>query len=200
MSLIILAVLCYLIGSIPFGLLLTKAAGLGDIRSIGSGNIGATNVLRTGKKKLAAFTLFLDMLKGLIAVYFGGWMVDGMEGLAALCVVLGHMYPVWLKFKGGKGVATAFGVLFALSFPLGLSVAANWLIIFYFSRISSFAGLSSFFMAPIYALFAKVPFLNTLFILPIVFLIFLRHRENIKRLLKGVEPKTTFKKQADQPQ
>lgn len=195
--LILLCLLTYLTGSIPTGLLLTKAAGLGDIRAIGSGNIGATNVLRTGNKKLAALTLLLDMVKGVAAVWIGTLIVPGTEIIAGTCAVLGHVFPVWLIFKGGKGVATAFGVLFAVKFLLGLAAAATWFAVFSFSRFSSFSALVTFLLVPIYALFLMTP-ADAVMILPIVIIVFFRHRENINRLLKGEEPKTTFKKQASE--
>src|SRR5580693_3909808 len=122
-------ILAYLIGSIPFGLLLTKLAGHGDIRRIGSGNIGATNVLRTGNKPLAALTLFLDGVKGSVAVLLAQAIAPELAPVAGLAALLGHLFPVWLKFKGGKGVATAIGVLLALGWPVGLMIIATWLLV-----------------------------------------------------------------------
>ena len=146
------ALLGYLLGTIPFGLLLTRAAGLGDIRTIGSGNIGATNVLRTGNKPLAAATLLLDGIKGATAVLLGLHLA-GADGAFAggLAAVLGHLFPVWLKFKGGKGVATGFGVLFAAAWPAGLAAGAVWLAVARLSRMSSAGALSAFAAAPLLA-------------------------------------------------
>ncbi len=183
------ALVGYLIGSIPFGLLLTKAAGMGDVRSIGSGNIGATNVLRTGNKGLAAATLLLDLGKGLAAVLIAGhiWGEKGMA-FAAGAVVLGHCYPMWLKFKGGKGVATHAGVAFGLGWPLGLVYAGIWLSTLAIFRISSLAG-----MAAVVAVAAAAPLLGYPQFFPVLgaiaALIVYLHRENIVRLAKGEEPK-----------
>jgi glycerol-3-phosphate acyltransferase PlsY len=179
----------YLLGSIPFGLLLTKAAGLGDIRGIGSGNIGATNVLRTGRKGLAAATLVLDGLKGgavvLIVRALAGEDIALYSGLAA---VLGHMFPVWLKFKGGKGVATGLGVLIAASWPAGIAACAVWLLVAGTARISSLAALAAFATAPLAALvienFGVVKLAFT-----IAVLVFVRHQANIRRLIAGTEPR-----------
>jgi glycerol-3-phosphate acyltransferase PlsY len=179
-------VLGYLPGSIPFGLLLTRAAGLGDIRKVGSGNIGATNVLRTGNRKLAAATLLLDGLKGAAGVWLGVWV--GAAALAGLAAVLGHLFPVWLGFRGGKGVATGFGVLFAIAWPVGLASGAVWLLVARLSRISSAGALAAFAAAPLLALVfadARVAALA----LAIAILVFLRHHENIRRLLAGTEPR-----------
>src|SRR5271154_7533397 len=137
LPIISVTLLAYLIGSIPFGLLLTRLAGLGDIRRIGSGNIGATNVLRTGRKGLAALTLLLDFGKGLAAVLVGAEFSPTLAIVAAVGVVLGHMFPVWLRFKGGKGVATAGGVLMALSWPVGVAAFATWLVVAALFRYSS---------------------------------------------------------------
>jgi glycerol-3-phosphate acyltransferase PlsY len=186
---IILCLLGYLLGSIPFGLLLTKAAGLGDIRGIGSGNIGATNVLRTGNKALAAVTLVLDALKGAAAVLLP-WMLDGRDVplLAGLASVVGHLFPVWLHFRGGKGVATGLGVLTAASWPVGLAACAAWLLIARLTRVSSLAALAAFVVAPCAALalhdFAVVKLAFT-----IAVLVFVRHRANIRRLIAGTEPR-----------
>ena len=179
----------YLLGSIPFGLLLTHAAGLGDVRKIGSGNIGATNVLRTGNKKLAAATLLLDGAKGAAAVLlarsFGGESAALLAGLAA---VLGHLFPVWLGFKGGKGVATGYGVLIAASWPAGLLAGAIWLVMAKLTKTSSTAALTSFAIAPILAYgIAGGPV--ALLALAVAALIFLRHHANISRLLAGTEPR-----------
>ena len=188
-NLIWAALLGYLIGSIPFGLLLTKAAGMGDVRQIGSGNIGATNVLRTGNKGLAAGTLVLDLLKGFAPVAIAGhlWGEVAMA-FAAGAAVLGHCFPVWLGFKGGKGVATNAGVAFGLAWPLGLAYAFVWLSILAIFRISSLAG-----MAAVVAAAAAAPLFGFPQFFPVLgaiaLLIIYLHRENIARLAKGEEPR-----------
>lgn len=179
----------YALGSIPFGLLLTAAAGLGDIRKVGSGNIGATNVLRTGRKGLAAATLVLDGLKGAVAVLVAGGMAGPEAGLlAGLGAVLGHLFPVWLKFKGGKGVATGYGVLIAAAWPVGLLSGAIWLAMAKLGRISSLAALTSFACAPVIAFFIADGGVVKL-ALTVAVLVFIRHHENIRRLLSGTEPR-----------
>lgn len=178
----------YLLGSIPFGLLLTRAAGLGDIRKVGSGNIGATNVLRTGRKGLAAATLLLDALKGVVAVLIA-MQVGQLAAIgAAAGAVLGHMFPVWLSFKGGKGMATALGVTWGLAWPVGAIACAAWLLFAALFRYSSLATLLSIMVAAIAAWFLSDPRVATLltFLMPLVWV---RHHENISRLLKGLEPK-----------
>jgi glycerol-3-phosphate acyltransferase PlsY len=179
----------YLFGSIPFGLLLTRLAGLGDIRSIGSGSIGATNVLRTGNKGLAAATLLLDAGKGAFAVglfrYLGPPDAAVWAGLGA---VIGHLFPVWLGFKGGKGVATAFGVLLVTAWPVAAAAGVAWLIVVGFGRISSLAALAACVVAPIAAVFLadrQIVWLT----LAIAMMIIARHHENIQRLLAGTEPR-----------
>jgi glycerol-3-phosphate acyltransferase PlsY len=179
----------YLLGSIPFGLLLTKVAGLGDIRGIGSGNIGATNVLRTGRRGLAAATLLLDGLKGAAAVLLGDLLVDpDIALLAGLAAVLGHLFPVWLNFKGGKGVATGLGVLIAAAWPVGVAACAVWLLVAAIARLSSLAALAAFASAPCVALvleeFGVVKLAFT-----IAVLVFVRHQANIRRLFAGTEPR-----------
>ena len=183
------ALLGYLIGSIPFGLLLTRAAGMGDVRKIGSGNIGATNVLRTGHKGLAAGTLLLDLLKGLapvlIAERLGG---EVAAAFAAGAAVLGHCFPVWLGFKGGKGVATNAGVAFGLAWPVGLAYAFVWLSVLAIFRISSLAGMAAVVAAAAAApLFGYPQFFPVL--AAIALLIIYLHRANIARLAKGEEPR-----------
>ena len=186
----------YLFGSIPFGLLLTKAAGLGDVRSIGSGNIGATNVLRTGNKKIAALTLLLDGLKGaapvLLLNYFWGPQAGMIAGLAAMA---GHIFPVWLGFKGGKGVATSLGVLFGLYWPVGLIFIGVWIVLAFTFRISSLAGLVTSALSPLWAyLFGRTELVLPIVLIAIV--IWVMHRANIARLLKGNEPKIDLGKRA----
>ncbi|KWV95246.1 glycerol-3-phosphate 1-O-acyltransferase PlsY [Erythrobacter sp. AP23] len=183
------ALLGYVIGSIPFGLLLTKAAGMGDVRQIGSGNIGATNVLRTGNKGLAAATLLLDLAKGLAPVVIAGqlWGEVG-QAFAAGAAVLGHCFPVWLGFKGGKGVATNAGVSFGLAWPLGLAYAFVWLSVLAIFRVSSLAGMAAVVAAAAAApLFGYPQFFPVL--AAIALLIIYLHRANIARLMKGEEPR-----------
>lgn len=182
----------YLAGSIPFGLLLTRAAGLGDVRQIGSGNIGATNVLRTGNKALAAATLLLDMLKGFVPVYLAWSLSPPAAGWCVLGVVLGHCFPVWLKFRGGKGVATAGGACLGLLLPVGLAYAASWLIVLAVTRISSLAGMTAPVVAAITA--AAIGWWRFGVIIGIVaLLIVYLHRANIRRLVRGEEPRVGSK-------
>lgn len=194
----------YLLGSIPFGLLLTRAAGLGDVRKIGSGNIGATNVLRTGNKKVAAATLLLDGLKGFLAValvrqFFPGndpvllFAEAGPVPAAALGAVLGHCFPVWLRFKGGKGVATNAGVSFGLGWPIGVAYALVWIGLLAVTRISSLAGMSAVVAAAIAAAaFGYPQFVPVL--IAIAAIILWLHRANIGRLMRGEEPRVGAKK------
>jgi glycerol-3-phosphate acyltransferase PlsY len=179
----------YLLGSIPFGVLLTRAAGLGDVRKIGSGNIGATNVLRTGNKKLAAATLILDGLKGTAAVLLAGAMY-GQAGalLAGLGAFLGHIFPVWLKFRGGKGVATYIGILLGLAWQGAAIFAAVWLLVAWVSRMSSLAGLSASIAAPLALWMIGYPEIAMLAAVMSVLMLW-THRSNIGRLLRGEEPK-----------
>jgi acyl phosphate:glycerol-3-phosphate acyltransferase len=183
------ALLGYLLGSIPFGLILTRATGLGDIRTVGSGNIGATNVLRTGSKGLAAATLLLDGLKGAVAILLAR-RLGGDEAMlwAGVGAVLGHAFPVWLSFKGGKAVATSYGVLIAASWPVGLCAGAVWLAMAAVTRTSSLAALVSFALAPVLAAVLADPTIVKL-ALSIGVLVFIRHHENIRRLLAGTEPR-----------
>ncbi|HEY4041336.1 MAG TPA: glycerol-3-phosphate 1-O-acyltransferase PlsY [Rhodopila sp.] len=180
----------YLLGSIPFGLLLTAIAGLGDIRGIGSGNIGATNVLRTGHRGLAAATLVLDGLKGAAAVLLARAVLYDQDTalLAGLAAVLGHLFPVWLRFKGGKGVATGLGVLIAAAWPVGGAACAVWLVVVALTRLSSVAALAAFASAPCVAL-AMEEFSVVKLAFTIAVLVFVRHQANIRRLLAGTEPR-----------
>jgi glycerol-3-phosphate acyltransferase PlsY len=178
----------YLLGSIPFGLIFAFASGAGDVRKIGSGNIGATNVLRTGKKWAAAATLLCDGLKGAAAVLIARAVLPaGCEIFAALAAVLGHIYPVWLSFKGGKGVATFIGVTTALYWPVGVLVAGTWLVAAFIWRISSLSALIAIALSPVYFFVlghhGYAPLATLLAVL-----IFYMHRENIRRLVKGEEP------------
>ncbi|HEV7880525.1 glycerol-3-phosphate 1-O-acyltransferase PlsY [Bradyrhizobium sp.] len=177
----------YLLGSIPFGLVLTKLAGTQDLRSIGSGNIGATNVLRTGRKGLAAATLLCDMLKGTVAVLIAGY-VGGPDAamLAGLAAFLGHLFPVWLNFKGGKGVAVYIGVLFGLFWPAAVVFCVLWLATAATTRTSSLSSLVASFMTPIFLWWFGHPALAALFAV-LTLLLFYVHRENIKRLQAGTE-------------
>ncbi|MFB0611656.1 glycerol-3-phosphate 1-O-acyltransferase PlsY [Aurantiacibacter poecillastricola] len=193
----------YAFGSVPFGLLLAKTAGLGDIRQIGSGNIGATNVLRTGSKKLAAATLLLDLAKGLVPVLLARALLDqpqtmpeaafGPVPLAALGAVLGHCFPVWLRFKGGKGVATNAGVCFGLAWPIGLAYAAVWIALLALLRISSLAGMCAVIAAVVAAFVLGMEQFAPVLTL-IALLVLWLHRANIGRLMRGEEPKVGSKK------
>ena len=183
------ALLGYLFGSIPFGLILTRIAGLGDIRRIGSGNIGATNVLRTGNKGLAAATLLLDGGKGAAAVLLACWL-SGRDAVlwAGIGAVLGHAFPVWLGFKGGKAVATSYGVLIAAAWPVGLCAGAVWLALAALGRMSSLAALVSFALAPIFAaVLADATVVKLALVIAV--LVFVRHHANIRRLIAGTEPR-----------
>jgi len=194
MTAFLAAIVGYLLGSVPFGLVITKAAGLGDIRAVGSGNIGATNVLRTGRKELALATLLLDGGKGAIAVvaaYVLGWRPE----FAAAGALVGHCYPVWLRFKGGKGVATFLGALFALYLPSGLFAAAIWLASAYVTRFSSLSALLAAAASPLVLFSMGKPAL-ALAALFMAVLIFFRHKANIKRLLADAEPRIGEGKQA----
>lgn len=189
----VIILLAYLLGSIPFGLVLTKICGLGDIRNIGSGNIGATNVLRTGKKGLAALTLLCDCGKGAVAVLLAEVISPGSGPLAGLAVFMGHLFPIWLKFKGGKGVATALGVMFALSWPVGVIAIACWLFMALTFRYSSLSALVAAGQAPVTAYL--LGYYETLWLtIVIVIMIFIKHRANIQRLLDGTETKIELKK------
>ncbi len=193
----------YLLGSIPFGVIVMKLAGAGDPRAIGSGNIGATNVLRSGRKDLAAATLIGDGGKGAVAVLIA-WLAtrDGpkdaqalLTALAAGSAFLGHLFPVWLGFKGGKGVATFFGTLLAAAWPVGLAAGATWIVMAFVFRISSLAALTAAALAPIFALYVfDKPYPIIAMALFMAVLIFVRHQENVRRLLKGEEPKIGAKK------
>ncbi len=194
MTLLLAAILGYLLGSVPFGLVVTKAAGHGDIRKVGSGNLGATNVLRTGRKDLAAATLLLDSGKGAGAVliaYALGWRPE----IAGAAAFLGHCFPVWLKFQCGKGVATFLGTLLALWFPAGAFACAIWLACAFLFRYSSLAALIAAAASPL-VLFAMGKPAFALAALFMTALIFFRHKSNIERLLKGEEPRIGTKKAA----
>ncbi len=189
LALIIVAVLAYLLGSVPFGVVITRALGLGDLRSIGSGNIGATNVLRTGNKGAAAATLILDAAKGGVAVLIARAVVgpDAAQ-VAGLCAFLGHLFPVWLGFRGGKGVATFLGTLLALAWPVGLAACATWAATAALTRYSSLSALVAAVLAPVWALALGQGTIVALAIL-LAALVVLRHSANIARLRAGTEPK-----------
>ncbi len=179
-------VFAYLLGSIPFGLVLTRLAGLGDIRAVGSGNIGATNVLRTGNKGLAAATFLLDALKGTLAVWIGWRWGQGAALAAALGAYIGHCFPVWLKFKGGKGVATFIGVLLGLHWPTMIVAALVWLATAFATRYSSLSALMASIAAPAALLLFGEPLAAMVCVVPTI-LIWVRHADNLKRLRTGTE-------------
>ncbi len=189
LSLVIVAVLAYLLGSIPFGIVITRAMGLGDLRSIGSGNIGATNVLRTGNKGAALATLVLDAAKGGVAVLIARYALgEDAAQLAGLAAFLGHLFPVWLGFKGGKGVATFLGILLALAWPVGLAACAMWLITAVVFRISSLAALVAAATSVVWLMvFHQGRMVVLVFILTV--LVYIRHWANIQRLKAGTEPR-----------
>jgi acyl phosphate:glycerol-3-phosphate acyltransferase len=188
-ALIITAIVAYLLGSIPFGVVITRAMGLGNLRDIGSGNIGATNVLRTGNKPAALATLLLDAAKGGVAVLIARYMVgEDAAQLAALAAFLGHLFPVWLRFKGGKGVATFLGTLLALAWPVGLAACATWAATAALTRISSLSALVAAALAAIWA-WALGHADMTLLVIILAALVILRHHANIMRLLAGTEPR-----------
>ena len=186
-GLILWALIGYLIGSIPFGVLITKLIGAGDLRQIGSGNIGATNVLRTGRKGAALATLLLDGGKGAVAVMVGAfWLLAGP--IAGLGAFLGHLFPVWLRFRGGKGVATFLGIMLALSFWAGLAACATWALTAFLTRISSASALVAATLSPIFLVaFGRTDAVWV--VLVMVVLVWVRHAENIKRLIARTEPK-----------
>ena len=202
------AIVGYLLGSIPFGLVLTRLAGYGDIRKIGSGNIGATNVLRTGNKWLALLTVLLDAFKAGIAAYVAAKVVPSNDfylfGLATKTNVVaslvagsfgvvGHMFPVWLKFKGGKGVSSAFGLLLMTNWPIALIALGVWLFMAFTFKYSSLSALVAAVSMPVVSFF-MLPLINTIFYTAIVVLVIAKHHANIVRLIKGKESKISFKK------
>ncbi len=182
----------YLLGSIPFGLILTRAFGAGDVRNIGSGSIGATNVLRTGRKGLAAATVLLDLGKGVAAVLIAQQLFPGAEGAAGVAAVLGHCFPVWLGFRGGKGFATAAGVCLALAWPVFLVCGAIWAVVAFTSRISSLSSLVAVSAAPVAAWFMGYP-QAALSLAAIALIVIVKHHANIRRLMQGKEPKVGSK-------
>lgn len=210
MTVLLSAIGGYLLGSIPFGLVLCFLAGLGDIRKIGSGNIGATNVLRTGRKDLALLTVLLDASKAGIAAWVAGKLVPETSTMflgimtqtnllaslvAGSCAVLGHNFPVWLKFKGGKGVASAFGFILVISPLVALMAFGTWLVMAIISRYSSLSAITAAVLTPLYAFFVDGE-VQTIFFSLIALLVLFRHHANISRLIKGTESKISFKKKA----
>ena len=189
MELFIISLISYLIGSIPFGFLLTKIFLNKDIRNIGSGNIGATNALRTGNKKIGFSTLILDILKAAITIIFVKFNYSEFIFISSLCVFLGHVFPIWLKFKGGKGVATYVGILFSINLTYGLIFITIWLIVFFIFKYSSLSSIIASLSIPLY-LFIFLNSLNLFFFLIMLILIFFTHRENTKRLINKEESKT----------
>ena len=190
----------YFLGSIPFGLILTKISGLGDIRKIGSGNIGATNVLRTGNKKIALFTLLLDGGKGAVAIYLitiilpkvfdnNFNMIEFYQCTVAISAVVGHCFPIWLRFKGGKGVATGFGVILSLNLNIGIVALLIWVLIAKVFKISSMSALIAYFLIPVLMFYYETEIIYFLSSFLISLVCFVQHRENIKRLINRSEPK-----------
>jgi len=189
MDLTLIILISYLMGSIPFGFLLTKFFLKKDIRKIGSGNIGATNVLRTGNKIIGYSTLILDILKGVIPIIIIKLIFPEYLYLSSLSVFLGHVFPVWLKFKGGKGVATYVGILFCINYILGITFIIIWFLVFLISKYSSLSSLLASLIIPIYHFFF-IDNINYYFFIILFILIFYSHRENIKRLINNTESKT----------
>ena len=189
MELIIIIAISYLMGSIPFGLILTKIFLKKDIREVGSGNIGATNVLRTGNKTIGYLTLILDVIKAVIPVLYIKFKFPELIYISSLSVFIGHVFPVWLKFKGGKGVATYVGILFSINYILGIVFAFSWLIIFFISKYSSLGSILSSLTIPIF-IFLNSSYENEYFFIIIFVLILYTHRENVKRLINKEESKT----------
>ena len=189
MNIFLVILFAYLIGSIPFGIIISKIMGLGNLRNIGSGNIGATNVLRTGNKLAAILTLIFDLLKGAIAVIITYYIFnDTTAQIAALSSFLGHCFPIWLKFKGGKGVATFIGISLALYWPAGILICLTWVLTAFLSRISSLSALISSLSSILWVWILGVP--SAVFVMIVLtILIWYRHTENIKRIIKNTEPK-----------
>jgi acyl phosphate:glycerol-3-phosphate acyltransferase len=190
------AVLAYLCGSIPFGLIIARLGGHGDIRAIGSGNIGATNVLRTGSKKLALATLICDMLKGFFPVLIAARFGADAATAAAIGATLGHIFPIWLGFKGGKGVATTGGVLLAYAWPIALAAIGTWIVMALVFRYSSLAAVTAAIVALLYAWIARPEGVEPLAVLIIALLIIWRHRTNLSRLIHGEEDKIALRKKS----
>ena len=195
---IILIIIFYLIGSLPFALILTKLSGFGDIRNIGSGNVGATNVLRTGNKFLALIVLFLDIIKGFVPFLILQLYFDDLSLLNKILVchfsIIGHIFPIWLKFKGGKGVATYIGFLLGINLYIGFSFLIVWMVIAFISKYSSFASLTAILVAPMYFIFINFNLYIGIFFIYLSLIIYFKHSENIKRLLNKTESKIKLTK------
>ena len=195
---VILIIIFYLIGSLPFALILTKLSGFGDIRNIGSGNVGATNVLRTGNKFLALIVLFLDIIKGFVPFLMLQLYFDDLSLLNKILVchfsIIGHIFPIWLKFKGGKGVATYIGFLLGINLYIGFSFLMVWMVIAFISKYSSFASLIAILVAPMYFIFINFNLYIGIFFIYLSLVIYLKHTENIKRLLNKTESKIKLTK------
>ena len=189
MELILIISICYFLGSIPFGLILTKIFLKKDIRKVGSGNIGATNVLRTGNKTIGYLTLTFDILKAVIPILYIKFKFPELVYISSLSVFIGHVFPVWLKFKGGKGVATYVGILFSINYILGLVFVISWLIIFFISKYSSLGSILASLIIPFF-IFFNPNYENEYFFIIMFVLIFYTHRENVKRLINKEESKT----------
>ena len=189
MDLILITSISYLMGSIPFGLILTKIFLKKDIRKIGSGNIGATNVLRSGNKTIGYLTLLLDILKAIVPVLYIKYYFPELIYISSLSVFLGHVFPIWLKFKGGKGVATYVGILFSINYILGVTFTFTWLLIFFITRYSSLGSILSTMVIPIFVFF-NPNYEDEYFYIILFVLIFFTHRENVKRLINKEESKT----------
>jgi len=189
MELILVISISYLMGSIPFGLILTKVFLKKDIRNVGSGNIGATNVLRTGNKLIGYFTLILDVLKAVIPVFYVKLNFPELVYISSLSAFIGHVFPIWLKFKGGKGVATYVGILFSINYFFGIIFIVSWLIIFFISKYSSLGSILSSLLIPIF-IFLNSSYENQYFFIIMFVLILYTHRENVKRLINKEESKT----------
>ena len=189
MELILIITISYLMGSIPFGLILTKIFLKKDIRDVGSGNIGATNVLRTGNKIIGYFTLILDVLKAVIPVFYVKLNFPELVYISSLSAFIGHVFPIWLKFKGGKGVATYVGILFSINYFFGIIFIVSWLIIFFISKYSSLGSILSSLLIPIF-IFLNSSYENQYFFIIMFVLILYTHRENVKRLINKEESKT----------
>ena len=189
MELILIISISYLMGSIPFGLILTKVFLKKDIREVGSGNIGATNVLRTGNKLIGYFTLILDVLKAVIPVLYVKFNFPELVYISSLSAFIGHVFPIWLKFKGGKGVATYVGILFSINYFFGIIFIVSWLIIFFISKYSSLGSILSSLLIPIF-IFLNSSYENQYFFIIMFVLILYTHRENVKRLINKEESKT----------
>ena len=189
MELVLIISISYLMGSIPFGLILTKVFLKKDIRDVGSGNIGATNVLRTGNKLIGYFTLILDVLKAVIPVLYVKLNFPELVYISSLSAFIGHVFPIWLKFKGGKGVATYVGILFSINYFFGIIFIVSWLIIFFISKYSSLGSILSSLLIPIF-IFLNSSYENQYFFIIMFVLILYTHRENVKRLINKEESKT----------